>query len=499
MWILDELEKLKNSNELAIIYRENKITFKELWNRSEQIASYILSVCKTNFPVLIYGNKEIDIITIMIASLKTGRAYSPVDITYPPERLYKIAKITNAELIFNFSNIELSGDFHVADQEKVDEICLRECEELPKAAWVKDEDICYILFTSGSTGDPKGVPINKKNLMNFVSWFKEICAIPGSNNIVLNQVSYSFDVSNISIYIYLPMGNTLFNIDKRMLDNTKELFYYLRKSNISVWISTPAFLEICSFDENFNLTMLPSLNKFILAGEVLTKKLVKSIYSKFNNSTIINGYGPTEGTVLLTACEITDEMIDDDKNLPIGKPLTDATYSIIGKDNRPVEYGTQGELVVISDSISMGYYNNQVQTDKVFFKSEDGRNGYYTGDLVFENNGLIYYIARKDFQIKLNGFRIELDDIANNLNKIEFINGSVVMPIYKDERVSYIVAFVTLNKKMEESNLKLGIKIKNELRNLVPSYMVPKKVKILDVFPLNTNGKIDRKRLMEEI
>ena len=125
--------------------------------------------------------------------------------------------------------------------------------------------------------------------------------------------------------------------------------------------------------------------------------------------------------------------------------------------------------------------------------------GYYTGDLVFENNGLIYYIARKDFQIKLNGFRIELDDIANNLNKIEFINGSVVMPIYKDERVSYIVAFVTLNKKMEESNLKLGIKIKNELRNLVPSYMVPKKVKILDVFPLNTNGKIDRKRLMEEI
>lgn len=499
MWILDELERLKNSNKLAIIHRENKITFKELWSRSEHIANYILSACKTKSPILIYGNKEIDIITVMVAVLKTGRAYCPIDVTYPQKRLYKIAEITNTELVFNFSDIELSGNFNIVDQYKIDEICLKKDDEISPIYWVKDEDICYILFTSGSTGEPKGVSINKKNLKNFISWFKAMCIISDSQQIVLNQVSYSFDVSDISIYIYLPMGKTLFNIDRDMLDNAKELFYYLKKSNISVWISTPAFLEICSFNESFNSDMLPNLEKFILAGEVLTKKLVKNINNKFKNSILINGYGPTEGTVLLTACKITDKMLNDDKTLPIGKILPDATYKIVGKNNEPVKYGNQGELVVISDSISMGYYNNPEQTNKVFFKAEDGRNGYFTGDLVFENNGLIYYVARKDFQIKLNGFRIELDDIANNLNKIEFINNSIVMPVYKSERVNYIIAFVTLNEKREETSFKLEIKIKNELKNFIPSYMVPKKIKILDSFPLNTNGKIDRKRLMEEI
>lgn len=499
MWLLNNLKKLMNSNETAIIHRENKITFKELWYRSEKIASYISSQCKTSAPILIYGNKDIDIITVMIAALKTGRAYSPIDITYPPERLYKIANITNCELMFNFSETNLSCLSKILNQSDVNQICQEIHNDTSEENWVKDDDTCYILFTSGSTGNPKGVPITKKNIKNFVSWFKESCIIADNKRVVLNQVSYSFDVSCIPIYIYLSMGKTLFNIDKAMLDNTKELFYYLEKSEISVWTSTPAFLEICSFDYKFNSDMLPNLEKFILAGEVLTKKLVKNIYSKFHNSTVINGYGPTEGTVLLTACEITNEMLSDEKSLPIGKVISDAKYQIINDKNIQAKDGEPGELVVVSNSISNGYYNNPEQSKKVFFKAKDGRNGYHTGDLVFEKNGLIYYIARKDFQIKLNGFRIELDDISQNINKVDFISNSVVLPVYKDERVNYIVAFVTLNSKSEESNLKLGIKIKNELKKLVPSYMVPRKIKILDSFPLNTNGKIDRKKLMEEI
>lgn len=499
MWLLDELSKFKNSDNLAVVHRENQITFKQLWERSEKVASYINSVCKTSSPIVIYGNKEIDIITVMIAALKTGRAYVPVDVTYPEERLYKIANVTETEIIFNFSEIELTGNFKFLKQTDINKICLENKNEISKENWVKDEDTCYILFTSGSTGEPKGVQISKKNINNFVLWFKDMCFIPKDKQVVLNQVSYSFDVSDIAIYIYLAMGKTLFNVDKHMAENPKELFSYLKTSDISVWVSTPAFLEICNFDDSFNSELLPKLEKFILAGEVLTKNLVNSIWKKFSDCVVINGYGPTEGTVLLSACEISHSMIEDKKSLPIGKVIPEALYYIVNEKGNEVENGEQGELVVVSNSISDGYFKNKEQSEKKFFKDKDKRNGYKTGDLVFESDGLLYYIARKDFQIKLNGFRIELDDIAQNLNKIEYISNSVVMPVYKDERVNYLVAFVVLNCKVESSNLKFGIKIKNDLRKLVPSYMVPRKIKILESFPLNTNGKIDRKKLMEEI
>lgn len=124
--------------------------------------------------------------------------------------------------------------------------------------------------------------------------------------------------------------------------------------------------------------------------------------------------------------------------------------------------------------------------------------GYRTGDLVFEQGGLLYYVARKDTQVKLNGFRIELNDISSNLNLLEIVNNSVVLPVYKEERVAYLAAFVVLNERPEMSDLKIGIAIKKELKELVPSYMVPRKIVILDQFPMNINGKIDRKKLAEE-
>lgn len=433
----------------------------------------------------------------MIGSLKTGRAYIPVDITFPEERLLQITDATACELVFDFSGRKPACP-------RIDSSLLPEIyktysgQASVKSEWVGPEDNCYILFTSGSTGKPKGVQISRANIENFTSWFQKDCEIPKDSQCVLNQVSYSFDVSVIAIYIYLAMGKTLFNIDKGMLDNTRQLFDYLSVSDISVWVSTPAFLEICSFDDSFCVTMLPHLAKFILAGEVLTKKLVRSIWTKFPKSCVINGYGPTEGTVLLSACEITKEMIEDDKSLPIGKLLPEAAGAILNDDGKPVASGDVGELVVVSRSISRGYFHNDTQTQKVFFTDKSGWQGYKTGDLVFESNDLIYYIGRKDSQIKLNGFRIELDDISSNLNKLPQVSNNVVLPVFRDERVAYLIAFVTLKEKPELSNLKIGLELKKQLKECIPSYMVPKRIVTLDQFPLNTNGKIDRKKLLED-
>lgn len=472
----------------------------------------INSRCRTKNPVVIYGNKDIEITVVMLAALKTGRAYVPLDITFPPSRVETIMQDVENELLFNFSGETAALPSGCTELKKEELPSLLEQEgcggeyqglcagdgRISEDEYVKPEDNCYILFTSGSTGKPKGVQITRKNIENFTSWFAPSCELGEGKQVVLNQVSYSFDVSVIPLYIYLAMGKTLFRIDKEMLDNTKLLFQYLEGSRIAAWVSTPAFLEICSFADQFQEEMLPELETIILAGEVLTKKLVLTLHNKFKRAKVINGYGPTEGTVLLSACVITDDMIQDEKSLPIGRILDDGEHQIQDEKGQAVKSGETGELVVVSDSISKGYFKNPEQTKKAFFQTESGKMGYRTGDLVFEQDGLLYYVARKDTQVKLNGFRIELNDISENLNRLDLVNNSVVLPVYKDGRVSYLTAFVVLNDKPDLSDLKIGIELKKGLKEMVPSYMVPRKIVILDRFPMNINGKIDRKKLAEE-
>lgn len=254
MWILDELEKRKEDTTIAIRLREKAISFAELWRKSEILSVWLKNNTKTNNPILIYGNKDIEIVIVMLAALKAGKAYVPLDITFPIKRVEEISEETKSEWCFSFVEDidESKNTFRALNREKLNDIvCRSEIEKSNRGDWVQGNENCYILFTSGSTGKPKGVQISKDNIINFVSWFTKMCEIPKDKQVVLNQVSYSFDVSVISLYIYLALGKTLFCIDKKMTENLGELFSYLKESDIATWISTPTFLEICSFDEKF--------------------------------------------------------------------------------------------------------------------------------------------------------------------------------------------------------------------------------------------------------
>lgn len=288
-----------------------------------------------------------------------------------------------------------------------------------------------------------------------------------------------------------------------MINDFKDLFENLKKSKISLWISTPSFLEMCIVDKNFNSELLPNLNKIVVAGEVLNKNLADRIFNNFPNVKLINGYGPTETTVLITSTEITKEMMESEDEFPIGVPGENVKLIIKDSNGENIEEDCKkGELCVSGENVSVGYYNNDKATKKAFgYEEIDGKLSwiYKTGDLVYRKKGLFYYSGRKDFQIKLNGFRIELGDIEKNLLKIDFIENAVVLPVKKDNKIVYLVAFVKLNRDFELKNFQIAMKIKEELNKLIPNYMIPRKIKIKEEFPLNTNGKVDRKLLLEDL
>lgn len=505
MWLLDALYKYRDSKKTAVIHNDEKTSFGELWKESEAVAGFLKSqhLADNKTPVVIYGNKETDIIAVMHGALKSGLAYVPVDTSYPLERLEKIMDQVGAQVLFNFSDIEVTRDgCQVVTAEQLNEIYEEYKDFLSNAQdWVADDDICYILFTSGSTGEPKGVPIRKRNIVNFVEWTKQF-AVDGVNCTeqprALNQVSYSFDVSVFALYLYLSEGIAIFSLDKYTVADPQRLYAQLASSHISFWVSTPAFAEICCMEDTFNKKLLPALRKCIVAGEVLTKKLVKKLWFRFPDLQIYNGYGPTECTVLLSACKIDEEMLESEEALPIGYLLPDAHYELL--NTSVIEGKNAGELAVVSRSVGGEYFRNLQKTkEKFWLDSRTGNYGYKTGDLVYIQKNLLYYIGRIDSQIKLHGYRIELDDISQNLDKLDYVRNSVVLPVKIANTVDYLAAFIKLRGTLHVSKLKMMIKVKKDLGLMIPSYMVPKKVIFVDEFPLNVNGKIDRKKLMERL
>ena len=503
MRILENIKVYSEEDRIAAVVDGIELTYKELDKKSNALAYYLLKEFKEDrTPIVLYGNKENEMLVAMMAALKSGRAYVPVDITFPKDRIENILKEVNPKVVINCTTDSVDISSYVISIEGLNDIySLYKENEIDKKYWVKDDENCYILFTSGSTGKPKGVQISKNNLDSFTEWFTEYLEVGNENKSILNQPSYSFDLSVMPVYLGLINGKKLFSLSKKTLENMKETFNELKKSDMRLWISTPAFAAMCMQDDSFNNELMPNIETMYFIGEILPTKLVIDIRERFPSVRIINSYGPTEATVAITGIDITEEITRDNKELPIGYPMEGSIIKILDDNNNEVKDQEKGEITIYSKSVSKGYYNNDEMTAKVFFNEViDGKEyrAYKTGDLGYYKDGVLYFCGRKDFQIKLNGFRIELEDIENNLRKVSNIKNTIVLPVYRDEKVSHLVAFVILEEETGLSNLKNTLKIKDELKKYIPTYMIPKNIKVLKEFPMNNNDKVDRKRLMEE-
>lgn len=506
MNILENIKYYAATSEsrIAIKSGDSVLTYKQLEEYSNRLAAWINRNLSSNkVPIVVYGHKNPYMVVCFLACVKSGRAYCPQDISIPDTRVMDTAECVNPEVIFKVEGDMDFDGYNVKNLDSIKKIIEEEQEEYCPEWATKPEDVYYILFTSGSTGKPKGVKITFDCLNNYLDWSVNLGSSKqdkeGKN--FVNQAPFSFDLSVMDLYTSLACGGTLHTMTKKMQEDYNAMFEHFKQSDINVWVSTPSFADMCLSDRKFSGELIPNLEVFLFCGEVLTTATVSKLHQRFPKAKVINTYGPTESTVAVTDVEITPELLENimsqGKSLPVGHEKKETIIEIHGEQGEILEEGQQGEIIIIGDTVSTGYYKRDDLTKKAFFQCE--RNGikyraYHTGDAGYLKEGQLFYNGRIDLQVKLHGYRIEVEDIENNMLRLPQISHAVVLPNMKDGKVKSLTAFVT-GDKGEKSDLEFGRQIKTELKEILPAYMVPKKIKYVDNIPMNSNGKADRKYL----
>lgn len=467
----------------AVKYNDEVLTYKDIEIYSNTLAK---SIECSDKPLLLYGHMSPFMIVGMLASIKAGCGYVPVDTSLPEDRIISIINKIEPQYIFNTTTASLN--INIGTEIFTETLCAQQQIDNYQSH-IESDDIAYTIFTSGSTGEPKGVQIKYSSLNEFTEWILELNQA-GEHQQWLNQAPFSFDLSVMAIYPCLISAGTLNLVDKNMINKPKLLNDLLENNDINVWVSTPSFLEMCLLLPHFDAQKYPELKQFYFCGEILAHKTATILNAKFPQTTIYNTYGPTEATVAITSIQITKDIIERYNPLPVGVPKSGTTLNIT----------EEGELVISGNCVSVGYFKDELRTMKVFKTTERDRS-YYTGDKAIKKDGLWFIQGRIDFQIKLHGYRIELEEIEFQLRHIDNIREAIVVPIYNQGKVSKIVGVITLNQEIEQEYdiNELSHEIKEQLKHHIPAYMIPSKFKVINQMPMTVNGKVDRRQIAEVI
>ena len=480
-------------------------TYGDLKKDSDSLAAQIDRLgLPDKSPVVVFGGQEYEMLATFVALTKSGHAYIPIDSHSALERVAAIVEVAEPSLIIAINDFPLANVAAPIFSAEQVQTAFREGASYELSHPVQGDDNYYIIFTSGTTGKPKGVQISHNNLLSFTNWMitdKEF-ATPARPQ-MLAQPPYSFDLSVMYWAPTLALGGTLFALPSAVTQDFKQLFETILSLPIAIWTSTPSFADMALLSDDFNSQKLPQLTHFYFDGEELTVKTAQKLRDRFPQARIINAYGPTEATVALSAVAVTDEMLQNCKRLPIGYTKADSPTFVIDEEGQKVPNGQQGEIIVCGPAVSKGYLNNPEKTAEAFFEFE-GLPAYHTGDVgSMTDDGLLLYGGRMDFQIKFNGFRIELEDVSQNLNKSKYVESAVAVPRYnKDHKVQNLLAYVILKDGVAEQferEIDITKAIKEDLQDIMMSYMMPSKFLYRETLPLTPNGKIDIKGLISEV
>lgn len=497
----------RHPSRLAFHGRLGGITYEALWERSGRLAAFLeKELGEDRRPLCVYGHKEPLMIVSFLACVRSGRAYCPLDTSMAQERLDETAAAVGNRLVLAAAPLTLADK----NIQVVDPNMLLACTEysgrIDPVLENGPDDVHYLIFTSGSTGKPKGVPITTGALQHYLDWYFEAgyAGPKAGMERVLNQAPFSFDLSVMDLYSSLTSGATLWAVDHDLQQDQPALLDYLKEGRLDHWVSTPSFAEMCLADPSFRGENFPEMDTFLFCGETLPVGTAARLLDRFPRARVINTYGPTESTVCVTSVPITKAMTRSGKDLPIGVPKPGSeilirTEDAAGTVRYTKEPGVRGEMVILGDTLSQGYFHEPEKTKKAFGPVEwKGKTqiGYRTGDGGrYETDGLLYCDGRLDSQIKYHGYRIELGDIEANLLRQDDIASACCVPMREGGIVKGICAFLVRKDSMTPDSYEARKAVKTELRALLPRYMVPKKICFLPSLPMNGNGKTDRRAL----
>ena len=492
-----------NPNKVAIIQPEDQenIDFKALNILSNKISNYLINQDLQKKDVIaIMHDKSSIAYSIMIACLKLGIIYTNIDPKSPKTRLEKIIQISQPKLLFVFQDLDEDFEIDVINYQgnKFNEVLTSSSVSLKSLnIEVNSNNPAYLMFTSGSTGFPKGVIISHQNVLNFIAWSKKAFSIDSNDSITSINPPY-FDNSVFDFFGSLFNGASLISIDYNLLITPKKLIEYLNIKKPTIWFSVPSMLVFMLNLRALNSDDLPTLKKIIFGGEGFPKNQLRKLWNLWGDQKVFfNVYGPTECTCICSSYELRSNDLESDELLPLG-PIADNFYfHILDKEGQKVAENQMGELYIGGPNVGLGYFNDIAKTEQVFiynpFQLTYKEKIYKSGDIVRYDsiNKLLHFHGRTDNQIKKMGFRIELEEIETALNSLNEINECAVISSNQNDRAEIIACICSNNFDVKE--------VLKMLKGLIPYYMIPDKFLEFERLPKNANGKIDRQTLKNTI
>jgi D-alanine--poly(phosphoribitol) ligase subunit 1 len=468
---------------IAHVSGDRTLTYSELRRSSEGLAAYLTKrFGDDRRPIVVLGHREPEMLIAFLGAVKSGRPYVPIDTALPQTRIDQILASSSASLTLTPDQIRR---FSMGEPR----------DPTMRAA---QNDPFYILFTSGSTGEPKGVIITLACLEHFISWMLAEQRFSKGAEVFLNQAPFSFDLSVMDLYCSLATGGTLFSISRDLIEHPRELYSALASSGVTTWVSTPSFAQMCLVEDKFAEAMLPRVRRFLFCGETLAPQTAAQLLARFPQAQVWNMYGPTEATVATTSIQIDAGILEKYSRLPVGRVMPGTRIFIVDENGGELSANERGEIIIAGPNVSPGYAGRPDLTGRAFFEYRDQR-AYKTGDFGRFRDSLLFFEGRIDEQIKLSGYRIELGDVEVNLCALPTVRDAVVIPMVKSGAPQSLVAFVTLVTRNETSDFELAHHLRRQLAERLPAYMLPRKFIFLDVFPMTANGKVDRAALAKSL
>lgn len=492
-----------HANKEAIVSESGKsISFDALNKLSNQIARLLLKQgVKTGDVICLFNSKSVNGFASMLACLKTGAAYVNLDHTSPFERLKKIIDRCAPKLILNDFGTQVDTKAYnipvivINGDEFSNSVLKEENTALEITQHIVGTTPAYIMFTSGSTGFPKGAVMTHANILNFISWGKQQYEVTPADRFTNVNPVY-FDNSVFDFYVSLFNGASLLPLTPETVKEPRLLVAKINELKPSVWFSVPSMLVFLLTTRALTKIDFKSLRVITFGGEGFPKAKLKLLYDLYNDHVrFVNVYGPTECTCICSAYDISEKDFSDMTGIPpLGNLIANFSHIIWNEDTNATD--TFGELCLIGPQVGLGYYNDPDRTANAFIQNPVNKLYkefmYKTGDLVKRGeDGYLYFSGRKDNQIKHMGYRVELEEIEAAFNSLPHVKESCVVYTKNASGLGQIIAYLASTAEV--------LQIQNEIKQLVPSYMLPRQIHVMDVLPKNKNGKIDRQELMHRV